>query len=225
MFYALIGFVFCLFVPYLARRFAKFMPATFAYAFVQIFCCGKCLSSSQKQDARYKLLKQKYNWRSFMFGLFGAVVFYGAYLKFGEINIGWHLFFIWTLILLTEIDYRMFLLPDILTVPLLIVGFFYATFIADWTFAQDSAIGALFGYFMPALASLCLVWKYKDAFGGGDIKLLAAIGAWFGLEKLIYTILLSVLVFGLYALFMRKRSGAFGPAIAVSAIVIAFYFF
>lgn len=225
MFYAVIGFVLGCFIPYMARRFAKFMPATFAYALVEIFHAGKRLPAAKRQDERYRQLKNKFLWRSFFSGIVTSVLFFAASWHFGEVGIYWHLFFIWSLLLMTEIDWRMFLLPDILTIPLLIIGFVYASFIADWTFAADSALGACFGYFMPVLATLLLVWKNKDMFGGGDIKLLSAIGAWFGVEKLIYTILLSVILFALQSIVLRQRSGAYGPAAAISAIVIAFYFF
>lgn len=225
MFYGILGFVLGCFIPYIARRFAKFMPATFAYALVEIFRAGKRLSTAKRQDVRYCRLKNKFLWHSFVCGLVTSALFFAAVWHFGEVGILWHLFFIWSLLLMTEIDYRMFLLPDILTIPLLIVGFVYAVFVSDWTFAADSALGASVGYFMPVLASLLLVWKNKDMFGGGDIKLLAAIGAWFGVEKLIYTILLSVIVFGLQSIILRQRAGAYGPAAAISAIVIAFYFF
>ena len=225
MLYALIGFAFGCYIPYVARRFAKFMPATFAYALVEIFRAGKRLSAAKRQEERYRKLKNKFLWRSFMFGIVTSVLSFAAFLHFGDVEIYWHLFFIWSLLLMTEIDWRMFLLPDILTIPLLIFGFVYSAFIGDWTFAADSAAGALLGYFMPVMASLALVWKNKDMFGGGDIKLLAAIGAWFGVEKLIYTILLSVILFALQSIVLRQRSGAYGPAAAISAIVIAFYFF
>lgn len=225
MFYAALGFVFGCFIPYIARRFAKFMPATFAYALVEIFRAGKSLPLEKRQDFRYKKLKNKFLWRSFVYGILTSLLSFAVFWHFGEIGIYWHLFFIWSLLLLTEIDWRMFLLPDILTIPLLIIGFVYAALIADWTFAADSALGASVGYFMPVLASLLLVWKNKDMFGGGDIKLLAAIGAWFGVEKLIYTILLSVILFALQSLILRQRSGAYGPSVVISAIVIAFYFF
>ena len=225
MFYAIIGFVLGCFIPYVARRFAKFMPATFAYALVEIFRPGKRLPAKKRQDKRYRKLKNKFLWRSVVYGIVTSVLFFAAFWHFGEYGLVWHLFFIWSLLLMTEIDWRMFLLPDILTIPLLIIGFVYASFVADWTFAADSALGASVGYFMPVLATLLLVWKNKDMFGGGDIKLLAAIGAWFGVEKLIYTILLSVIIFALQSLILRQRAGAYGPSVAISAIAIAFYFF
>lgn len=223
--FALYGFVFGCLIPYLARRFEKFMPATFAYALYQICRPGKGLSAKRRKNPRYVKVKKQFLWRSLMWGLFCAVVSYGAYVQFGVTYLGWYLYFIWSLLLLTEIDYRMYLLPDILTIPLLIFGSVYAVSICGWVCPAESAFGALVGYFLPVIASLFLVWKDKDMFGGGDIKLLAAIGAWVGAEKLIYVILTAVVIFGIYALLKRQRSGAFGPAIALAAIIIAFYFF
>ena len=91
--------------------------------------------------------------------------------------------------------------------------------------AAESVLGAVTGYMLPVVASAFLVWKNKDAFGGGDIKLLAALGAWLGMELVIYTMILASVLFVLYALARRMRVGAFGPAITIAAIMIAFYFF
>lgn len=223
--YAVYGFVFGILIPYLARRFEKFMPATFAYALYQICRPGKRLSAERRKNPRYAKFKKQFLRRSLMWGLLCAAVSFGAYEQFGANHIGWSLYFIWSLLLLTEIDYRMYLLPDILTVPLLIIGFFASVLLLGWVSSGESAFGALVGYFLPVTASLFLVWKDKDMFGGGDIKLLAAIGAWVGAEKLIYVILTAVVIFGIYTLLKRQRSGAFGPAIALAAIIIAFYFF
>ena len=117
------------------------------------------------------------------------------------------------------------LLPDILTVPLLIAGFAYSVFVSQWVIPAESVLGAVTGYMLPVVASAFLVWKNKDAFGGGDIKLLAALGAWLGMELVIYTMILASVLFVLYALARRMRVGAFGPAITIAAIMIAFYFF
>ena len=71
---------------------------------------------------------------------------------------------------------------------------------------------------MPLLASLPFAVKYPDALGGGDVKFLAVVGAWLGVEKMLYSIVLSCILFTLYALVKRQRSGAYGPAIALAAI-------
>lgn len=223
--FAVYGFVFGFLIPYFARRFEKFMPATFAYALYQICRPGKRLSAERRKNPRYANLKKQFLWRSLVWGVICASLSFAAFTHFDNGHLGWYLYFIWSLLLLTEIDYRMYLLPDILTIPLLIIGFVCAVLVCGWVSPPESALGALVGYFLPVIASLFLVWKDKDMFGGGDIKLLAAVGAWMGADKLIYVILTAVVIFGLYTLMRRQRSGAFGPAIALAAIIIAFYFF
>lgn len=220
MLYALSGFVFGLFIPYTARRFAKFMPASFAFALWQIVKPSKNARRIKKSP-----FYQTYLWRSLISGLLTAALSYLFYDRFGADNICWKLAFLWILLLLAEIDWRMFLLPDILTVPLLILGFFAAAWNIGFTIAPDSALGAAVGYFLPSLAALALVWKNRDAFGGGDIKLLAAIGAWLGLEGLLYTIALAATGQLVIALLRRQKAIAFGPALAFAAIIIAICFF
>ncbi|MBS4773879.1 MAG: prepilin peptidase [Proteobacteria bacterium] len=220
MLYALSGFVFGLFIPYTARRFAKFMPASFAFALWQIVKPSKNARRILKSPV-YKT----YLWRALLSGLLTAALSYLFYDRFGVENICVKLAFLWILLLLAEIDWRIFLLPDLLTIPLLILGFFAAAWNIGFTIAPDSALGAAAGYFLPSLAALALVWKNRDAFGGGDIKLLAAIGAWLGLEGLLYTIALASAGQLVIALLRRQKAIAFGPALAFAAIIIAICFF
>ena len=220
MLYALFGFLFGFAVPYMARRFGKFMPATFAYALIQLLKPEKLIINKRT------LPKLKaYFWRSFMYGLVTAALSYMVVWRFGEGLVWGPLLFVWILVLLSEIDYRIYLLPDILTVPLLLLGFAFVAFGGGWIGVSQSASGALAGYFLPVLASLFIVWKHRDAFGGGDIKLLAGIGSWLGVDGVLWVILLSCLLFCVYALIFGRRQGAFGPAISISAIIIAFWFF
>lgn len=223
MVYALYGFIFGLFIPYIARRFAKFMPATFAYALWQIVLPQK--RSKKEKSPAYRALRNSFLWRSLMSGLITAGLSYGASLNFGAVGIWWILIYIWILLLLAEIDYRMFLLPDILTIPLLLAGVLVSAMGWGFVTPQESALGAFIGYFLPVLVSLLFVWKNKDAFGGGDIKLLAAIGSWLGPDNLLYVIIVSCVLFILYALVKRQRTGAYGPALALAGIIVAFYFF
>lgn len=226
MMYIFYGFVFGLLIPYAARRFAKFMPATPGYALWQLFRPGK-KSGKDKINASlvYTRLRRQFYYRSVLCALITMAVSFFAYELWGGQHFGWRLAYIWILLLLAEIDYRTLVLPDILTVPLLILGFVVSVFGVGFVGAEMSALGAAAGYLLPVAASLALVWKNKDAFGGGDIKLLAAVGAWLGIELLLYVILVSAAVFAIYAAVRRRRSGAFGPAIALSAIMIALYFF
>lgn len=223
MVYALYGFIFGLLVPYISRRFAKFMPATPAYALYRIIKPNKAVSKEKRNKSeKYTKLMKAYGWRSLMSGMLTAVISFMAFERFGSSAIGWYLAFFWILILLAEIDYKLFLLPDILTYPLLLAGLCFALFSGNGAGIADSVVGALGGYALPVVASLFLVWRSKDVFGGGDIKLLSAVGAWMGLENLLYVIILACVFFALYALIKRKRAGAFGPAIVLAALTVAF---
>lgn len=226
MIYAVLGFIFGLCIPYIARRFEKFMPATAAYAIYRILKPNKSVSRAKKnQNHRYVKLMRAYRSYSVGWAIVVAAVSYLTYVSLGANGIVWNLILVWTLLLLTEIDKRMLLLPDILTIPLLIIGFAYSTLSVGLVIPAESALGAMAGYFLPVVASMLLVWRHKDVFGGGDIKLLAAVGAWIGLESLLYTVILSCVLFGAYALLNRKREGAFGPAIVLATLIVIFISF
>lgn len=216
MFYILGALFFGLTIPYVARRFAKFMPATFAGALVEIFRKEKKL----KKYRQTKLYK-KMAWRSVVYGIICAGVTAISYFHFGSFGFGFTVAFVWILLLLAEIDYKTMLLPDILTVPLILLGFWAASSDMGFISVNESALGAVVGYFLPVLVSLLIVWRKKDAFGGGDIKLLAAVGAWLGVEKLFYVIALASILGLIYGMMKKLKAMPFGPMIAVSAIVVA----
>ena len=226
MIYAVCGFLCGFLIPSVARKFAKFMPAAFGYAVYRIFAVPARVSwERRRQSTLYLNLLKKFLLRSVMYGLLCGGLFYAAPLCWGGLSGNAALFYIWVLLLLAEIDRRMLLLPDLLTVPLLIAGFVVSAWGIGFVAAADSSLGAAAGYLMPAAVSLLFVWKNKDAFGGGDIKLLAAVGAWLGVEALLYVIIAASFLFAVPALLTRRTYGAFGPSAAAAGIIIAFLFF
>ena len=229
MTYIAVGFVFGFIIPYLARRFSKFMPATFAYALYRIFHINKTVSlSKRKNNHKYQLLKHKYFMRSLGWGIITASITFLASQVLTAQEAPWICFFVIILFILMEIDNRMFLLPDLLTFPLLIIGFAYANFAGELlgydsiSATTNSSLGAIAGYIIPVIASLFLIKKDPNAFGGGDIKLLSAVGAWLGLSNIPYVILLSCLIFGISCFIKKQRQGAFGPSIVISSLIILF---
>ncbi|OPZ07282.1 MAG: Type IV leader peptidase family protein [candidate division BRC1 bacterium ADurb.BinA364] len=87
---------------------------------------------------------------------------------------------------------------------------------AWWTAAANAACGAGFGY-----GVLWLVGKIgslmfrKEAMGGGDIKLFAAIGAFLGIVNCLYVLFLSSLLgasFGIASLIASRWRGGAGRA-------------
>jgi leader peptidase (prepilin peptidase)/N-methyltransferase len=90
----------------------------------------------------------------------------------------------WTLLTASWIDARTMILPDVLTLPLLIAGLF-VTAINTPDSLIDHCLAAASGY----LILFATAWTYRklrgrDGLGLGDAKLLAALGAWLGLDAL-----------------------------------------
>ena len=136
----------------------------------------------------------------------------------------------WSLVALTVIDLDHKLLPDIITLPLLWLGLLVSLFgsrlggrpaFAD---LRSAVIGAAAGYL-----SLWLLYHAfrlltgKEGMGYGDFKLLAALGAWLGWQRLPLIILLSTVVgavLGVVLIIAGKRDRQtqipFGPYLAAA---------
>ena len=89
------------------------------------------------------------------------------------------LFLAAALITLTAIDLDRYLLPDWLTLPLIILGLGYSYIFGVGIIL--SGLGAALGYVI--IASIAYFWRSqmgREGIGLGDAKLLAAAGAWLG---------------------------------------------
>ncbi len=121
----------------------------------------------------------------------------------------------WLLLALAWIDAQTLLLPDALTLPLAISGLLATFWLARFALL-DHALAALLAYFLLREAAVFYRWlRGRDGFGGGDPKLLGAIGAWVGLADL-PLVLLGAALAGLgWALLLRLRGDRIGLATAV----------
>jgi leader peptidase (prepilin peptidase)/N-methyltransferase len=90
----------------------------------------------------------------------------------------------WTLLALAAIDLRHFVLPDAFTLPLIPAGLVVA-YLQDPAELQTRAIGAIAGLvaFM-IVREVYFRLRAREGLGLGDVKLLAASGAWVGWESL-----------------------------------------
>lgn len=135
----------------------------------------------------------------------------------------------WTLICLAFIDIRTKCLPDELTLGLVWGGLIVSIFGA-FALPADAIIGAAAGYL-----SLWLIYMGfklltgKDGLGHGDMKLLAALGAFFGWQPLPFIVLVATLIglaLSLTLLAMRKierhDTVPFGPYLAAGGFVHLF---
>ncbi|TKI03277.1 prepilin peptidase [Martelella alba] len=124
----------------------------------------------------------------------------------------------WFLSTLSWIDYHLLLLPDKLTGPCLLCGLAFR--LPDGVPAvTEGMIGAAAGGAVMALLNAgFLRWRGYRGMGGGDGKLLAALGAWLGWRPL-SLVCCEAALFGLavYALAGRTHGKIpFGPCLALA---------
>ena len=104
----------------------------------------------------------------------------------------------WSLLVLAAIDFRHYLLPDFLTLPLIPLGLL-AAWLTDPSTVVDALIGAASGLiFVIVLRYIYGLVRHREGIGLGDAKLLAAAGAWvgwIGLPSVVLIAALSGLVF------------------------------
>jgi leader peptidase (prepilin peptidase)/N-methyltransferase len=112
----------------------------------------------------------------------------------------------WWLFLLAALDLEYQWLPDRLTLPLIPAGLAVA-WLGIGPSLQERLIGAAAGFL--ALALIAFAYRRlrgREGLGGGDPKLLAAIGAWLGWEQLPF-VMLGAGLLGLAAILLRKARG------------------
>lgn len=104
-------------------------------------------------------------------------------------------YLMFTMLLITLIDSRLMIIPDILSLPAIPLGLAAAAsaFPADWrSVVTDHAIAAaVAGGFLFTLRWTYFHLRGIAGLGLGDVKLAAAAGAWVGLEQLPVTCLLA----------------------------------
>lgn len=133
-----------------------------------------------------------------------------------------------TLLVATLVDWDSQWLPDRLTLPLLWAGLLLASLDLNPTgiSLQEAVWGTMAGYLsLWLVANGFLLITGKDGLGGGDTKLLAALGAWLGGLMLPSLVLVASLIGLLIAFWFRWARGQagtfpFGPALAISGALL-----
>lgn len=185
-----------------------------------IWLRGRCRNCSAKISIQYPLVE-----------LVTGLLFWGSYLKFGfTFSAVETCFFVWGLLILSTIDLKSYLLPDIFTLPGILLGVLLAYFNPQRE-VWDSLIGVLVGGgVFWALASGYYLVRKEHGLGGGDIKLLALIGAFLGWEAIPFVLLaasLSGSLAGLLAMRISQKGIKtiipFGPYLAFGSATYIFF--
>jgi leader peptidase (prepilin peptidase)/N-methyltransferase len=138
--------------------------------------------------------------------------------------------FVCLLVVVCFIDLDTFLIPDVLSLPGIVVGITTSFFNPQLGWVQ-SVIGILLGggvFYLVAWGYQML--RHQEGLGGGDIKLLAMIGAFSGWPGVVFTILAGSLVGTVVgvAVMWKTRQGMtaripFGPFLALGAVSYLFW--
>jgi leader peptidase (prepilin peptidase) / N-methyltransferase len=126
------------------------------------------------------------------------------------------------------IDFRHYLIPDLLNYPGIVLGL-AASLLPGGLTAWQSLLGAaLCGGFLFSVGFVAEKLLKKEAMGFGDVKLLALCGAWFGLSTTLMGLMFAAFlgtVIGLPMLWLRRlneeRHLPFGPFICVGVLLAA----
>lgn len=137
----------------------------------------------------------------------------------------------WILLALAVIDTRTGLLPDVLTLPLLLLGLAVAAF-GDAAQFLSHLLGAAAGLAsFGAIAWLYRYWRGRAGLGLGDVKLLAAGGAWIGWEGLPSVVFIAAFSSLAAALFIGlggkgltlEQKLSFGPGLCLGIWLVWLY--
>lgn len=140
-----------------------------------------------------------------------------------------HLLFSFGLVCCTFIDIDHMILPDEFTLSGIVIGLVGAALNPDRIFWEALAGVLVGGGFLWLMAWLYFLFSGQEGMGGGDIKLLAWIGAVLGLKAIPYVILVSAVVGTVLGLLLTWRQGKglktvipYGPYLALAALSFLF---
>ncbi len=188
---------------------------------------GKCRRCGAKISLRYPLVEA-------LNGLLYVLVLW----RFGP---GWHLLFLFALcsvlIAITFIDLDFQIIPDSLTLPGILIGLIAGSLALPDPFDRlsllgfwGSAIGLLSGalaFFLIAEVSFLVL--RQEAMGGGDVKMMAMVGAFLGWKSVLLTTFAGSLFGSLIGIFLmvfkgtgRRTKIPFGPFLALGALLSMF---
>lgn len=180
---------------------------------------GRCRSCARPISIQYPIIE-----------IVTAVVFLLHWYAFGPtIMLPVRLLFGCALIVLFMIDLEHQILPDVITLPGIVLGVVCSVFLPPGPVM--SALGVLLGGgLLWAIAEAWLRLRKVDAMGFGDVKMLAMVGAWLGVKMVLVTFVLSSMMGGLIgaALIGSRRADLatrvpFGTMLAVGALVASLY--
>jgi leader peptidase (prepilin peptidase)/N-methyltransferase len=163
--------------------------------------------------------------------MLGGAFAFLMYIKFGITLHGLIYYaFVVSLLIITYIDIDHQIIPDILTLPGIPIGFLLSFLLPGVSYIE-SILGILIGGgSLYLIASAYYALKKNEGMGGGDIKLLAMVGAFVGWKGVLFTIFVASMVGTISGVLvmLRQQNGLklaipFGPFLSIGAIAYIFF--
>ena len=197
--------------------------------------CGKPIPFSQNipiisyivLKGRCKYCGAKIHWHHLVVEIITPVLFIALYLVYG-LSFSFFKFAIMTgfLIPIFFIDAFHKIIPLVISIPMVIIGLLMGLIQSEFNFYSFAMVFLLpvviLFVFLYLLALLWLKLFHREGLGGGDVILIPAVGAFFGVIHIPWVILLACILGLLYFLiFVRKpnQGFAFGNIVALAAVV------
>ena len=221
--YIIFGILLGAIIPFIAGRFGKLIPMDPGLLILRMFHLPKFPKANDPMR-HYILLKKwkKLCFFSLAWGIIVSVLFLLCFYFLPPSIRLWGCVFCWILAVSMVIDAQFWLLPDFFTIPLLLLGFVFAYQFPEMG-TQNALIGSIAGYLISVVSVMILGTLSKNPqFGGGDLKMITAIGAWLGILGLNYALILSFLLFVILNALPVQKKGAYGPALGIASIIAFF---
>ena len=201
---------------------------------------NKRLPDEKKIFSRESFDEYKKNFNpNYILMILTAVIYVGLLYKFGisnsfveNLDLIKYLILTPMLLSVVVIDYKLQIIPNRLTLTMfevgLVIAFLYG--LSDVAISINMLLGMLVGggIFLGITFLGGLVYG-KEAMGLGDVKLMGALGLYFGLTNIIFVALISFLVGAILSIILlltkiKKMDEyiPFGPFIVIAAIIVIF---
>lgn len=188
-----------------------------------LYLRGKCRTCAARISPRYPLVE-------FLNGVLYVLILW----KFG---IGWHIPFYFalcsSLLVITFVDLDFQIIPDLITLPGIVIGIIAGSFLLPDPFLRYSLLGykaSLVGFLTGGILFYAIAIVSRGGMGGGDIKMMAMVGSFMGWKSVLLTTFIGSLSGTLVGVFMiifrgkgRKTKIPFGPFLSFGTLITLFY--
>jgi len=185
-----------------------------------LFLRGRCARCRTRISLRYPLIEA-------LTGVLFVLVLYSFGLRLATPI---YFLFVSSLVVIAFIDLDHQIIPDVISLPGIFIGFF-CSFFVPWVGWRDSLLGILLGGgLLLSIAWLYQLLAKREGMGGGDIKLLAMIGAFLGWKSIFPIIFIASLAGSLVGIPLMLLRGAdrrlalpFGPFLVLATLGYLFW--